>query len=55
MDAYRAARVGEKKHTLGSLFGWVREQTAPELRWMWSNARAYQAEHADAYAQVAGA
>ena len=32
----------------------VREQTAPELRWMWSSERAYKDEHADAYAQVAG-
>ena len=32
----------------------VREQTAPEFRWMWSSERAYKDEHADAYAQVAG-
>ena len=55
MDAYRESRGGEKKHTLRWSFGWVREQTAPELRWMWSSERAYKDQHADAYAQVAGA
>ena len=54
MDAYREARGVEKKHGLGGWFGWVREETAPELRWMWSSERAYKDEHADAYAQVAG-
>ena len=54
MDAYREARGGEKKHRLGWSFGWVREQTAPELQWMWESERAYKDEHADAYAQVAG-
>ena len=54
MDAYHEARGGEK-HELDWLFGWVSEKTAPELRWMWSSERAYKDEHADAYAQVAGA
>ena len=35
-------------------FGWVRENTEPDLRWMWSNERAYKDEHAEVYAQVAG-
>ena len=52
MAAYRAARGGE--HKLSWWFGWVREQTAAELRWMWSSDRAYKDEHTDAYAQVAG-
>ena len=55
MDAYRAARGDPKKHEqLGWWFGWVRENTAPELQWMWSSDRAYKDEHADVYAQVAG-
>ena len=55
MAAYREAQGDEKKHTsLGPLFGWVRERTAPELQWMWSNHRAYKDEHTDDYAQVAG-
>ena len=54
MAAYREARGGEKEHRLGWSFDWVREKTAPELRWMWSSDRAYKDEHADAYAQVAG-
>ena len=53
MAGYREAR-GRKNHRLDSWFGWVREQTAAELRWMWSNDRAYKDEHTDAYAQVAG-
>ena len=53
MAGYREARGG-KKHRLDWWFGWVREQTAAELRWMWSSDRAYKDEHADAYAQVAG-
>ena len=53
MAGYREAR-GRKKHRLDWWFGWVREQTADELRWMWSSDRAYKDEHADAYAQVAG-
>ena len=54
MAAYREARGGETKHRLGWSFDWIREKTAPELRWMWSSDRAYRDEHADAYAQVAG-
>ncbi len=54
MAAYREARGGEKQHSLGWSFDWIREKTGPELRWMWSSDRAYKDEHADAYAQVAG-
>lgn len=53
MAGYREARGG-KKHRLDGWFGWVKEQTASELRWMWSSDRAYKDEHTDAYAQVAG-
>lgn len=54
MAAYREARGGEKKHDLSWWFRWVRENTAADLQWMWSNERAYADEHADVYAQVAG-
>ena len=54
MAAYRKARGNEKKHNLSWWFGWVRENTAPELQWMWSNKRAYEDEHAEVYAQEAG-
>ena len=54
MAAYREARGGKNEHELKWWFGWVREQTAAELQWMWSSDRAYKDEHADAYAQVAG-
>ena len=55
MAAYREAQGGQKKPSrLSEWFDWVRERTAPELQWMWSNHRAYKDEHTDAYAQVAG-
>ena len=54
MAAYREARGREKGHNLHSWFGWVRENTTSDLQWMWSNERAYEDEHAEVYAQVAG-
>ena len=53
MAAYREARGG-KDAELSWWFDWVKEHTAAELQWMWSNDRAYKNEHTDAYAQVAG-
>ena len=52
MAKYREARGG--KHRFDWWFGWVRDQTAAEFRWMWSSGRAYKDEHTDAYAQTAG-
>ena len=54
MAAYREARGGEKEHDLSPWFDWVRENTAPDLQWMWSNERAFKDEYADVYTQVAG-
>ena len=54
MAAYREANGGEKKHRRSWWFEWVRQETAVELRWMWSSERAYKGEHAEVYAQVAG-
>ena len=54
MAAYREARGREKEHNLHWWFVWVRENTTPDLQWMWSNERAYEDEHAKVYEQVAG-
>ena len=54
MAAFRKAEGGKKKHPCSWWFKWMRENTALELRWMWSSARAFKDEDADAYAQVAG-
>ena len=54
MGKYREAEGGKKEHEDRWWFDWVRENTVPELRWMWSSARAFKDEHSEAYAQVAG-
>ena len=54
MSAYRQAASSGNRNQLSRYFDWVRKDTAPELRWMWSSDRAYQEEDTDAYVQVAG-
>ena len=54
MAEYRVAEGGKKEHEDSGWFDLVREKTVPELRWMWSNPRAFNPEHGEAYAQVAG-
>ena len=53
MAAIREAEGGKKQHNYSWWFGWVRENTALELRWMWSRDLGYMEKNADAYAQVA--
>lgn len=54
MAAFREALGGKKEHADNWLFGWVREETVPELRWMWASDRAFKDRYAKSYAQVAG-
>ena len=54
MAAFREAEGGKKQHDYSWWFGWVRKNTALELRWMWSRDLQYMEKNADAYAQVVG-
>lgn len=54
MARFHEAEEGKKEHKYSWSFGWVRENTALELRWMWSRDREYMKKHANVYAQVAG-
>ena len=54
MAYFREAKGDEQQHEYGWWFKWVRENTAIELRWMWSSDRAFKEKNTEAYAQVAG-
>ena len=54
MASFHEAEGGKKEHGCSWWFGWVRENTALELRWMWSRDLQYMEKNADAYAQVVG-
>ena len=54
MASFHEAEGGKKEHVDSWWFGWMRANTALELRWMWSRDLQYMEKNADAYVQVAG-
>lgn len=54
MAVFHEAEGGKKEHEDKAWFDWVRENSAIELRWMWSRDLQYMEKNADAYAQAVG-
>ena len=54
MVLFHEAEGGKKQYRDKAWIDWVRENTAIEIRWMWSRDLQYIRKNADVYAQVAG-